>query len=111
MQVILSRLLDTLVAVISFFYSITALFLVIGLAKVSIDYIIASLDPNTVMSMAFSTATFAVWPGFVAITFLFLVGSTFYYFKSNQGRMKIISSIGCISMVLSVLIFSIFKYL
>ena len=111
MQAVLSRLLNVVVTIICLFFFVTVLYIAIVFGKILIDYIIVSLDPNTVMSMTFATFTYEIWPGFGAILFLILAGSMVYYFKSNQPRMKVISSIGCISMVLTVLIFSIFKYL
>jgi len=57
-----------------------------------ITYIYTSLTPSKAMGIAFK-------PDFTEIIIaMILLGSTFYYFKSGQQIMRIVSSIGCISM-------------
>ncbi len=109
MKEFLSTLLNVVVTIISLFYLGTVFIFVI----MFINYIIINLNlnPNTVTSMTYSTFTFAVWPGWKVIVLLILFGSTVYYYKSNNPRMKVISSIGCVSMILSAVIFKVLEYI
>lgn len=103
----LSTLLNVVVTIISLFYLGTVFSFVI----MSINYIIVNLNPNTVTSMTYSTFTFALWPGWKVIVLLILFGSTVYYYKSDKTRMKVISAIGCVSMILSAVIFKVLEYI
>lgn len=87
MHTAIRRILNIIVAGLSLFFS-----------GIIITYIYASLTPGKGMSIALK-------PGFtLIIVTLILLGSTFYYFKSGQQIMKIVSSIGCISMVATLMI-------
>ncbi len=91
MHTAIRRILNIIVAGLSLFFS-----------GIIITYIYASLTPGKGMSMALK-------PDFTGIIVtLILLGSTFYYFKSGQQIMKIVSSIGCISMfaILMIVFFS-----
>ncbi len=86
-QTAIQGILNIFVAGLSLFFSV-----------IIIMYIYTSLTPSKAMGIAFK-------PGFTEIIIaLILLGSTFYYFKSGQQTMKIVSSIGCISMFATLMI-------
>lgn len=90
-QTAVRRILNIIVTGLSLFFSV-----------IIIMYIYTSLTPSKAMGIAFK-------PGFTEIIIaLILLGSTFYYFKSGQQIMKIVSSFGCISMfaILMIVYFS-----
>jgi hypothetical protein len=87
MRILLFRLLNVVVTVLSLYYTI-----------IVAAYIYASLDSSKAIGIVGK-------PGFVEIlTFLILFGSTVYYHISRRPRMRLISSIGCISMIAVLLI-------
>ena len=98
MQATLLRLLNVLVTIISSIIVTMVIFQVIGL----LSYFYINLTPGT--ASTFAVFTNPILPVIGAIIFLILLGSTVYYFKSNQPRMKLISSAGLISMILYALI-------
>lgn len=86
-QTAVRRILNIFVAGLSLFFSV-----------ITIMYIYASLAPSKAMGMAMK-------PDFIEIIIaLILLGSTLYYFKSGQQIMKMVSSIGCISMFATLMI-------
>ncbi len=89
MKAFLSILLNVVVTALSLVYT----FIVAA-------YIYTSLIPDKGISVVGK-------PGSVeAIQFLILFGATVYYYKSKKPRMRLISSLGCISMVMVLLIIS-----
>ena len=107
MQAILLRILNFIVTILSYFFvSMLAIFSTI-LAIVLLKDFFCNLTPNTVSSMTFTISTMDIpmWPQ--VTVFLILLGSMVYYFKSNEPRMRLISSAGCISMILYILIINI----
>jgi hypothetical protein len=87
MKAYLSGAINIAVTVLSLFYTFIAA-----------AYIYTSLIPSKAMSVIGK-------PGAMeALQFLILFSSTVYYHKSNKPRMRLISSIGCISMVIVLLI-------
>jgi hypothetical protein len=62
------------------------------LSGIIVTYIYVSLTPGKAIGIALK-------PDLIGIIFaLILMGSTFYYFKSGQQVMRVVSSVGCISM-------------
>ena len=76
MPTVVQRILNIIVTGLSLYFS-----------GIIITYIYASLTPGKGMSIAFK-------PDFIKIIIaMILLGSTFYYFKSGQQIMKIVSSL------------------
>jgi TRAP-type C4-dicarboxylate transport system permease small subunit len=86
-QTAVRRILNIIVTGLSLFFSV-----------IIIMYIYTSLTPSKAMGIAFK-------PGFTEIIIaLMILGSTLYYFKSGQKIIKMVSSIGCISMFATLMI-------
>ena len=107
MQAILLRILNVTVTILSYFFvSMLAIYSTL-LAIVLLNDFFGSLTPNTVSSTTFTIFTMDIpmWPK--VTVFLILLGSMVYYFKSNEPRMRLISSAGCISMIFYIVIINI----
>lgn len=90
MQSVIPRILNVVVVILSVYFTGIVIF-----------YIYASFTPGTVIVTAKKPSLIGILPS------LIMLGSIAYYLKSDQLIMKIISSVGCISM----LIFLIITYL
>jgi len=82
-KVFLSRILNVVITVLSLYYVLIVVF-----------YIYSSINTNISVSLVGRLGFMEV------LQIIILFASTIYYFKTNHRRMKIISSIGCISMII-----------
>ncbi|MBA1336317.1 MAG: hypothetical protein HPY66_2752 [Firmicutes bacterium] len=82
---------------------------IVGLLNVVVT-VLSVFYISLVLAYVYTSLTPGKAVGFVgrfsfieALQFIILFGSAIYYFKSKQPRMKLISSAGCISMIVILL--------
>ncbi len=85
MHTVTRKILNILIVFISLFYAGT---------------VIIFFYVSFVASKAITYSTGPGIPWFGLMSALILIGSTVYYFKTNHVIMKVISSVGCFSMVI-----------